>query len=152
MNIDSLKIKPHGRGRRLDIRLGRETGWFHFTDLVEFSQGVARALRLSEGLVATNALHPDNREFLQLESVYVEDAGEHNRRVIAAREIRERRADGAKVCGGAWYMELCINGSATDCSFSTLFELFQQLQTIIRREMQQNGQVVVQGLTEMACA
>lgn len=150
--LASIKLRPHGRGKRCDVRVGRETGHFHFTDLVEFSQGVERLLRLSEGLVAPNALHPADRTFMQIESVYIEDAGERNKRVIAAREVRERREAGEMLAGGAWYMELCINGSATDCSFNNAYELFQQLQQIIARELRQNGAVAANAAQEMARA
>lgn len=141
MRLDSISIKPHGRGKRCLVRLLAGSGNFDFTDLVEFSTGVAELLRHTEGLHAPHALHPDDRQFLQIESVYVEDAGEHNKRTIPAREVKGRRELGQKVAGGAWYMELTVNGAANDCSFTSTLELFQCLQTIIRREMQHHGQI-----------
>jgi hypothetical protein len=151
--IQSISIKPFGNGRRCYVRVNGVPMDFVFTDLVEFSQGVERCLAITERLVPTNALRPDDRTFLELESIYVEDASEYNRRSIAAREVRERADVGQKVAGGLWYMEINMNGTSTDCSFNGLSDLLQLVQGVIKREMANNGVIArASTITEMRVA
>lgn len=138
-----MKIKRIAvRKGRCEISIGGKDYSFPFRDLAEFSDGVQDVLGESERLVPTNALRPTDKTFMQLESLQVQDAAEHNRNLYSAREVRDRRAEGQNIAGGDWYMEVSINGSDTDCSFNTVAELFQIVQQIIARELAASGQVV----------
>lgn len=134
-------IAPRRAGlpHRCELRIGSLDMAFPFRDLVEFSDGVQDALLATERLMPTNIVRPIDRRFMQLESLKVQDAGEFNRHTIPGREVLERRAEGEKLCGGAWYMELSLNGADTDCSFSTLAELLQIVQTVVKRELASGG-------------
>lgn len=131
-----------GQPHRCELRVGTHDMQFPFRDLVEFSDGLQEALLVTERLVPTNIVRPKDRTFMQLESLKVQDAGEFNRHTIPGREVLERRAEGEKLCGGAWYMELAMNGADTDCSFSTVAELLQIVQTVIKRELSSGGVAV----------
>ena len=134
MKIDSIKIVAFKGGRSCHVQCNGQSFSFPFTDLFEFDRYIAELLALTEGLVAPNAIVNADRELLQIESIYVQDAGEFNKHCIPGREIEGRRAEGEKICGGQWYGEITMNGSATDCSFTSLEELYQITQTIIQRE------------------
>lgn len=145
MKIQRIAIRTvHGSPgkRRCEIRIAGLNWSFPFRDLVEFSDGLQDVLAETERLVPTNATRPADRSFLQIESLQVQDAVEYNRNLYSAREVRERRAEGEHIAGGDWYMELSINGSDTDCSFSSVVELFQIVQQVIKRELAMNGQII----------
>lgn len=142
MKIESISIKADAGGRRCHVRTDGKDFSFTFTDLVEFDRYIAEILMVTEGLVAPNAITNAQQDMLQIESIYVQDAGEFNKGCIPGREIEGRRADGEFVCGGAWYAEISMNGCATDCSFSSVEELYQITQTIIRREISKGGAIL----------
>lgn len=143
MRIDYIDVRFVNGHRRAHVRMGGIDYQWPFHDLVEFSDGIQDTLMVADGLVPRNAARPADRRFMQLEGLRVSDAVEHNRNMIAAREVKERRLDGEKICGGAWYMEVSMNGTDTDCSFTTLQELFQIVQGIIKREMALHGQLAL---------
>lgn len=138
--IQSIAV---ARGRCRIKVAGTEYG-FPFRDLAEFSDGVQDVLAETERLVPANAVRPLDKTFMQIESFQVQDSVEHNRNWISGREARERTAGGEHIAAGDWYAEISINGSDTDCSFSTVGELFQIVQQVIKRELAASGQVVTQ--------
>lgn len=125
--------------RVCELAVAGKTFSFPFHDLVEFSDGLQDIIAETERLVPTNALRPEDRTFMQLEGLRVQDAAEHDRHYISGREVRERRADGERICGGDWYAEVSINGSDSDLSFNTVGELFTLVQDIIKREQSHAG-------------
>lgn len=142
MKIEHIDVRFVNGHRKCYVTAGGIDYQWPFSDLVEFSDGLQDALMVADGLVAQNAVRPQDRRFMQLEGLRVSDAVEHNRNMLAAREVKERRLDGEKICGGAWYAEISMNGTDTDCSFTTLEEFFQIVQGIIKREMALHGQVL----------
>jgi len=142
MKIDSINIKATNGGRVCSLRAGGRDFSFPFTDLVEFDRYVAEVLLVTEGLVAANAITADQRDVLQIDSFYVQDADEYNKRCIAPYEINGRREIGQHVCGGKWYAEITVNGIPTDCGFNTVEELFQITQQIIGREIARMGSLL----------
>lgn len=144
MRIEAIDVRTLNGGRRASLRVrGIDYSW-PFHDLVQFSDGVQDVLMETERLVPTNAVRPEKRDFMQLEGIRVSDSVEHNRNFISGREARERKLDGEKIAAGAWYAEISVNGTDTDCSFDTVEQLFQIVQSIIKREMAQHGQIVIQ--------
>lgn len=145
MKIQRLTVRSvHGSpGKRVcEIRVGGFNYSYPFRDLVEFSDGLQDILAETERLVPTNALRPEDKTFMQIESLQVSDSVEHNRSMISGREARERQAEGQHVAAGDWYAEISINGSDTDCSFNTVAEFFQLVQQVIARELNAAGQLV----------
>jgi hypothetical protein len=139
--VKRIKRIAVARGACAITVAGKDYSW-PFRDLVEFSDGVQDVLAETERLVPANAVRPEDRTFMQIESLKVQDAAEHNRNLYSGREVRDRRAEGQNIAGGDWYMEVSINGSDTDCSFNTVEELFQIVQQIITRELAASGQIV----------
>lgn len=144
MKIERIDVTTLNGGRRAKLRVaGIEYSW-PFHDLVEFSDGLQDVLLETERLVPMNAARPQARDFMQLEGIRVSDSVEHNRNMVSAREVKERRAAGEHLAAGAWYAEISVNGSDTDCSFDTVEQLFQIAQGIIKREMALHGQIIVE--------
>lgn len=143
MKIQRIAVR-HVRGflsrRVCELRVGGKEYAWPFHDLVEFSDGLQDVLAETEQLVPTNAVRPTDKTFMQLEGLRVQDASEHNRNLYSGREVQGLRDEGVSICGGDWYAEIAINGSDSDLSFSTVAELFQCVQTIIKRELGASGQ------------
>lgn len=155
MKIERISVRLHHAAHRLrtcEIRVGGMNFDFPFKDLVEFSNGVQDILMVTERLVPTNAVRPESRDFMQLEGLRVQDSVEHNRNMISGREARERTAEGEHIAAGDWYAEIGINGTDSDCSFSTVADLFQIVQGIIKRELANHGQLITQVPAELARA
>jgi hypothetical protein len=157
MKIERIAVRlAHGSGVRrvCEIRVNGLNYSFPFSDLAEFSDGLQDILAETERLVPTNAIRPQgtDREHLKLEGLRVQDSVEHNRNMMSGREALERRAGGEMVAAGAWYMELGINGSDTDCSFDTVGQLFQIVQTVMKREMVAAGKLMLRTPAELVRA
>lgn len=153
MKIQRIAVRVLSSGKReCSLRVAGQECQFTFVDLVEFSDGVQEALVFFERLVPTNIVRPKDRSLMQLESLQVQDSVEHNRNMISGREAAGRRAEGEFVAGGAWYMEVSINGTDSDCSFNTLAELLQIVQQIVKRELATGGQIIAEPMVELARA
>lgn len=67
------------------------------------------------------------RDRVKAAEFYVQDSAE-------SENIMDRRRRGQHVAGGKWYAEITVADIATDCSFSTLEELYVTVYQIIYRE------------------
>lgn len=139
-----------GTRRVCEIRVAGRDGQFPFDDLVGFSDGLQDMLLATERLVPRGVVRPTDRSRMQLEGLRVQDAAEYNRNLYSGREVRERRAEGEKICGGDWYAEIAINGTDSDVSFTTVVDLFTAVQQIISRELALAGQIVTHIPVEVA--
>lgn len=139
-------LQPRGLASRriCQIRVGSTDLSFPFDDLVGLSDGLQDVLAETERLVPTNAIRPVDKTFMHIESIHVSDAVEQNRNLYSGREVRERRDEGQHICGGDWYMELGVNGADNDLSFSSVRELFDLVQQVMKRELRASGAVVSQ--------
>lgn len=142
MNIQRIDIRPIDGVQRATFRVQGTDYSFRFADLVEFSDGLVELVLVVDGMSPVGLLRPVDRTLMQIESIKAQDAAEYNRNLYAAREVRERRAEGQMIAGGDWYIELSMNGADNDLSFGTTIELLQLTQQIMQRELARHGQPV----------
>lgn len=130
-----LRTKPRGVAHATILPYDQQQ-MFNYVDLVDFDAGVQLALAAFTDMMVVNPDAPKivDREALQLEFLYIEAGDDYNKRMLAPYEVKGRRELGQRVCGGKWYMEVGINGTSTDCGFTTIQELATLTQQIMQRE------------------